>query len=106
MQTACCCLPLIRVGLPSMPDNPPSVKDQYSDSTIIGFAHTNFSGTGHSYLGDFLVMPTTGDLVLDPLKTESGSKGFYSLFFSRLFKTRNHAGRQSLNIAVAIKINN
>ena len=37
---------------------------QYRDTTIIGFAHTNFSGTGHSGLGDFLVMPTTGDLVL------------------------------------------
>ncbi len=53
---------------------------QYRDSTIIGFAHTNFSGTGHSDLGDLLVMPTTGDLVLDPLKTEDGNKGFYSTF--------------------------
>ncbi|WP_420575841.1 GH92 family glycosyl hydrolase [Ekhidna sp.] len=53
---------------------------QYRDSTIIGFAHTNFSGTGHSDLGDFLVMPTTGDLVLDPLKTADSTKGFYSLF--------------------------
>ncbi|MEZ4951112.1 MAG: hypothetical protein R2784_17265 [Saprospiraceae bacterium] len=39
---------------------------QHKDSTIIGFAHTNFSGTGHSDLGDFLVMPTIGELVLDP----------------------------------------
>ncbi len=53
---------------------------QHRDSTIIGFAHTNFSGTGHSDLGDFLVMPTTGDLVLEPLKTEAGKKGFYSTF--------------------------
>jgi predicted alpha-1,2-mannosidase len=53
---------------------------QHKDSTIIGFAHTNFSGTGHSDLGDFLVMPTTGELVLDPLKTEDGGKGFYSTF--------------------------
>lgn len=53
---------------------------QYKDSTIIGFAHTNFSGTGHADLGDFLVMPTTGDLVLDPLKTKEGTKGFYSTF--------------------------
>ena len=36
---------------------------QYKDSTIIGFTHTNFSGTGHSDLGDFLVMPTTDNLV-------------------------------------------
>lgn len=53
---------------------------QYRDSTIIGFAHTNLSGTGHSDLGDFLVMPTTGDLVLDPLITKEGRKGFYSIF--------------------------
>jgi len=53
---------------------------QYSDSTIVGFAHTNFSGTGHSDLGDFLVMPTTGDLILDPIETASGDKGFYSRF--------------------------
>ena len=53
---------------------------QHRDSTIIGFAHTNFSGTGHSDLGDFLVMPTTGSLVLDPLQTKEGDKGFYSTF--------------------------
>jgi len=53
---------------------------QYRDSTVIGFAHTNFSGTGHSDLGDFLVMPTIGNLVLDPLETEAGNKGFYSIF--------------------------
>ncbi len=53
---------------------------QHRDSTIIGFSHTNFSGTGHSDLGDFLVMPTTGELVLQPLKTEDGKKGFYSTF--------------------------
>ena len=53
---------------------------QYKDSTIIGFTHTNFSGTGHSDLGDFLVMPTTGNLVLDPLQTKEGNKGFYSTF--------------------------
>lgn len=53
---------------------------QYRDTTIIGFTHTNFSGTGHSDLGDFLIMPTTGDLVLDPLKTDDEKKGFYSTF--------------------------
>lgn len=31
---------------------------QYGDSTILGFAHTAFSGTGHSDLGDVLLMPT------------------------------------------------
>ena len=53
---------------------------QHKDSTIIGFSHTNFSGTGHSDLGDFLLMPTIGNLVLDPLETPDGKKGFYSTF--------------------------
>ncbi|WP_339916870.1 GH92 family glycosyl hydrolase [Yeosuana marina] len=53
---------------------------QYKDTTIIGFSHTNLSGTGHSDLGDFLVMPTIGDLVLEPLKTDDNKKGFYSTF--------------------------
>ena len=35
---------------------------QYDDPTIVGFSHTHFSGTGHSDLGDFLVMPTVGAL--------------------------------------------
>ena len=49
---------------------------QHKDSTIIGFAHTNFSGTGHSDLGDFLIMPTTGNLVLDPIESND-TKGFF-----------------------------
>ena len=39
---------------------------QYEDNTIVGFSHTHFSGTGHSDLGDFLIMPTTGKLQLNP----------------------------------------
>ena len=35
---------------------------QYDDSEIVGFSHTHFSGTGHSDLGDFLIMPTVGEL--------------------------------------------
>jgi len=53
---------------------------QYSDTTIIGFSHTNFSGTGHSDLGDLLVMPTTGPIILDPIQSKDGNKGFYSTF--------------------------
>lgn len=53
---------------------------QYRDTTIVGFAHTNLSGTGHSDLGDLLVMPTTGKLILDPIQTKDGKKGFYSTF--------------------------
>jgi len=53
---------------------------QYRDSTIIGFSHTNFSGTGHSDLGDFLVMPTTGELILNPLPSADSEKAFFSTF--------------------------
>ena len=43
---------------------------QYADSLIYGFAHTHFSGTGHSDLGDLLVMPTVGELNLnEPIKS-------------------------------------
>ena len=33
---------------------------RHEDSTIVGFSHTHFRGTGHSDLGDILVMPFTG----------------------------------------------
>lgn len=39
---------------------------QYKDSSIVGFSHTHFSGTGHSDLGDILIIPTTGKLKLNP----------------------------------------
>lgn len=39
---------------------------QHKDSTIVGFSHTHFSGTGHSDLGDVLVMPTTSNIKLNP----------------------------------------
>ena len=53
---------------------------QYSDSTIFGFSHTHFSGTGHSDLGDFLLMPTTGKLQLDPGEATIPQSGFHSQF--------------------------
>ena len=37
-----------------------------TDKTIVGFSHTHLSGTGHSDLGDILIMPTVGDLQLNP----------------------------------------
>jgi len=60
---------------------------QYEDSTIYGFSHTHFSGTGHSDLGDFLVMPTTGHLNLEPSgyhsnfnhRNESAKPGYYKV---------------------------
>lgn len=35
---------------------------QYADDKILGFSHTNFSGTGHSDLGDILIMPVIGNI--------------------------------------------
>lgn len=53
---------------------------QYDDPTIIGFSHTHFSGTGHSDLGDFLVMPTTGNLKLNPGTEDDPDSGYRSRF--------------------------
>ncbi|MFZ6663743.1 GH92 family glycosyl hydrolase [Peijinzhouia sedimentorum] len=53
---------------------------QYDDSTIFGFSHTHFSGTGHSDLGDFLIMPTVGDLTLEPGDAAVPQSGFHSQF--------------------------
>ncbi len=51
---------------------------QYDDPTIVGFSHTHFSGTGHSDLGDFLVMPTVGTLQLNPGIASDPKTGFRS----------------------------
>jgi predicted alpha-1,2-mannosidase len=53
---------------------------QYDDKTIVGFSHTHFSGTGHSDLGDFLVMPTVGALQLNPGTEEKPETGYRSRF--------------------------
>src|SRR5258708_4646504 len=53
---------------------------QYDDKTIVGFSHTHFSGTGHSDLGDFLVMPTVGELSLNPGVAGQPRSGFRSAF--------------------------
>ena len=53
---------------------------QYNDATIFGFSHTHFSGTGHSDLGDFLVMPTVGKLNLDPGDANIPGSGYHSQF--------------------------
>jgi putative alpha-1,2-mannosidase len=53
---------------------------QYDDKEIVGFSHTHFSGTGHSDLGDFLIMPTVGPLQLEPGKKGDPASGFRSAF--------------------------
>jgi predicted alpha-1,2-mannosidase len=53
---------------------------QYTDKTIVGFSHTHFSGTGHSDLGDILVMPTVGKLRLNPGTASNPESGYRSQF--------------------------
>src|SRR3954463_9906617 len=53
---------------------------QYDDTTIVGFSHTHFSGTGHSDLGDFLIMPTVSSLKLNPGTQANPASGYRSLF--------------------------
>ncbi|GGH11458.1 GH92 family glycosyl hydrolase [Mucilaginibacter phyllosphaerae] len=53
---------------------------QYEDKTIVGFSHTHFSGTGHSDLGDFLIMPTVGALKLNPGVADKPGSGYRSAF--------------------------
>jgi predicted alpha-1,2-mannosidase len=53
---------------------------QYDDPTIVGFSHTHFSGTGHSDLGDFLIMPSTGLLQLNPGTAEHPESGYRSAY--------------------------
>jgi predicted alpha-1,2-mannosidase len=53
---------------------------QYGDNTIVGFTHTHFSGTGHSDLGDILLMPITGKLMLNPGTADAPEKGYRSAF--------------------------
>lgn len=53
---------------------------QYEDPTIVGFSHTHFSGTGHSDLGDILIMPTSGTLQLNPGVATNPKGGFRSAY--------------------------
>jgi predicted alpha-1,2-mannosidase len=53
---------------------------QYDDPTIVGFSHTHFSGTGHSDLGDFLLMPTSGALKLNPGVADVPGSGYRSAY--------------------------
>lgn len=53
---------------------------RYDDSTIIGFSHTHFSGTGHSDLGDVLLMPIAGEAKLERGDTAKPGSGYHSRF--------------------------
>jgi len=68
-----------------------------SDTSIMGFSHTHLSGTGCGDLLDFLVMPRTGEVKLEPgdrknpesgyrskfdKKTEAGEPGYYRVILA------------------------
>jgi len=53
---------------------------RYEDSTIVGFSHTHFSGTGHSDLGDVRLMPIAGDVRPDPGEVDKPGSGYRSRF--------------------------
>jgi putative alpha-1,2-mannosidase len=52
----------------------------YSDSSLMGFSHTHLSGTGWSDLGDILLMPTVGDIKINPGPKENPDLGYRSRF--------------------------
>lgn len=52
----------------------------YSDSLIVGFAHTHLNGTGIGDLGDVLIMPTTGPVRLTRGTTQDSRSGYASRF--------------------------
>ncbi len=49
---------------------------RYDDPTIVGFSHTHLSGTGHSDLGDIMMMPQTGPLQLNPGTRDNPDGGY------------------------------
>ena len=53
---------------------------QYDDPTIVGFSHTHLSGTGHSDLGDILLMPTVGEIRTERGTAEHPETGYRSRF--------------------------
>ena len=53
---------------------------QYRDSSIVGFSHTHLSGTGHSDLGDILIMPYTGETKLNPGTAANPDGGYRQRF--------------------------
>lgn len=53
---------------------------QYDDPTIVGFSHTHFSGTGHSDLGDILLMPYQGAITFHTGVAQNPKSGYRSTF--------------------------
>ena len=53
---------------------------RHDDPTIVGFSHRHLSGTGHSDLGDILLMPFTGQVRLNPGTADAPEKGYRSRY--------------------------
>jgi len=53
---------------------------RHDDTSILGFSHTHFSGSGHSDLGDVLLMPYSGETKLEPGYPERPFSGYRSRF--------------------------
>jgi len=53
---------------------------RYDDQTIVGFSHTHFSGSGHSDLGDILLMPISGEVKLERGDATQPRSGYTSRF--------------------------
>ncbi len=53
---------------------------RHDDPTIVGFSHRHLSGTGHSDLGDILLMPFTGPVRLNPGTADAPEKGYRSRY--------------------------
>ncbi|MEE7546698.1 glycoside hydrolase family 92 protein, partial [Xanthomonas sp. Kuri4-1] len=53
---------------------------RHDDRTIVGFSHTHFSGSGHSDLGDVLMMPIAGDVRLERGDVAQPGSGYTSRF--------------------------
>ncbi len=53
---------------------------RYEDPSIVGFSHTHFSGTGHSDLGDVLVMPIAGEVRFERGDPKVPGSGYSSRF--------------------------
>ena len=61
---------------------------RYDDPTIVGFSHTHLSGTGHSDLGDILIMPQAGPLKLNPGTMSDPDSGYRQRFSHDTEKAR------------------
>jgi len=53
---------------------------RHDDRTIVGFSHTHFSGTGHSDLGDMLLMPIAGEVKYERGDADRPGSGYTSRF--------------------------